>query len=80
MKVSWQVTGIRKDPWADAHKIQAEEYKSKKERGYYQYPDLYDQPKERGISHLFFPKGKEQELLRSQVTETLEEKKAERKE
>jgi hypothetical protein len=56
MRVSWQVTGIRKDPWANAHRIKVEEDKPAKERGYYIYPDLYDQPPEKGISHLLFPK------------------------
>ena len=46
MKVSWQVTGIRKDPWANAHRAQVEEVKPDKERGYYIYPDLYGQPAE----------------------------------
>jgi hypothetical protein len=41
MKVSWQVTGIRKDPWANAHRISVEEDKPAKERGYYTYPELY---------------------------------------
>ncbi len=59
MKVSWQVTGIRKDHWANAHRIQVEEEKPDKERGYYLYPDLYSQPEENGISHLLFPKDKE---------------------
>lgn len=63
MKVSWQVTGIRKDPWANANRIQVEEDKPAKERGYYLYPDLYDQPEEKGISHLFFPDKKLQEQL-----------------
>ena len=49
MKVSWQVTGIRKDPWANAHRIQVEEDKPDKERGYYIHPDLYGQPAENGI-------------------------------
>jgi hypothetical protein len=31
MKVSWQVTGIRKDPWANAHRISVEEDKPAKE-------------------------------------------------
>jgi hypothetical protein len=52
MKVSWQVTGIRKDPWANAHRIQVEEDKPDKERGYYIYPDFYGQPEENGISRL----------------------------
>ena len=32
MKVSWQVTGIRKDPWANAHRVEVEEDKPDKER------------------------------------------------
>src|ERR671925_465421 len=56
MKVSWQVTGIRKDPWANAHRIPVEEDKPAKERGYYTYPELYGQPEEKGISRLLFPR------------------------
>jgi hypothetical protein len=52
MKVSWQVTGIRKDPYAKAHPIQVEEDKSAEEQGYYLYPDLYGQPEEKGINPL----------------------------
>jgi len=65
MKVSWQVTGIRKDPWANAHRIQVEEDKPDKERGYYLHPDLYRQPEDKGISHLLFPKDKRDELARA---------------
>jgi hypothetical protein len=65
MKVSWQVTGIRKDPYANAHRIRVEEDKPAKERGYYTYPELYGQPEERGIGHLLFPRDGEEkkELL-----------------
>jgi hypothetical protein len=55
----WQITGIRKDPWANAHRIQVEEDKPDKERGYYMYPDLYGQPAEKGINHLLFPEEKD---------------------
>ena len=65
MKVSWQVTGIRKDPWANANRIEVEEDKPDKERGYYLHPDLYGQPEENGISHLLFPKDKREELARA---------------
>jgi hypothetical protein len=65
MKVSWQVTGIRKDPWANAHRIEVEEDKPAKERGYYLHPDLYGQPEEKGISHLLFPKDKREEVARA---------------
>jgi hypothetical protein len=55
MKVSWQVTGIRKDPWANANRIRVKEDKPAKEQGYYIYPDLYGQPEEKGINRLLFP-------------------------
>jgi hypothetical protein len=63
MKVSWQVTGIRKDPWANANRIQVEEDKATKERGYYLHPDVYGQPEENGISHLLFPKEKQEQII-----------------
>jgi hypothetical protein len=62
MKVSWHVTGIRRDPWANAHRIQIEEDKPDKERGYYIYPDLYGQPAEKRVSPLLFSE-EEKELL-----------------
>ena len=46
LKVSWQVTGIRHDPYADAHRIPVEELKSDSERGKYLRPELYGQPAE----------------------------------
>ena len=47
--VSWQVTGIRQDPWANAHRIPVEEEKSTLERGLYLHPELYGQPAELGM-------------------------------
>jgi hypothetical protein len=49
VKVSWQVTGIRQDAWANAHRISVEEAKSDKERGHYVHPELFGQPEEKGI-------------------------------
>jgi len=63
MEVSWQVTGIRKDPWANANRIEVEEDKPDKERGYYLHPDVYNQPDDKGISHLLFPKEKQEMLV-----------------
>ncbi len=51
MKVSWQVTGIRHDPYAEANRIQVEVDKSAEERGTYLYPELYDQPAEMGLAY-----------------------------
>jgi hypothetical protein len=49
MKVSWQVTGIRKDPYAEKHRIPVEEMKADKERGFYLHPDAYGQSPEKSI-------------------------------
>jgi len=49
MKVSWQVTGIRKDAYAEAHRIPVEEEKPEKERGSYLHPKLYGQSEEKGL-------------------------------
>ena len=40
-EVSWQVTGIRHDAWANAYRIPVEEEKSAKERGTYLHPELF---------------------------------------
>ena len=69
MKVSWQVTGIRKDTYANANRIQVEEDKPAKERGYYLHPDLYGQPEEKEISYLLIPKDKREELARALINE-----------
>ncbi len=44
MKVSWQVTGIRQDAWAENNRIQVEVEKEGEERGTYLYPELYGMP------------------------------------
>jgi len=49
MKVSWQVTGIRQDPYAKIHPIKVEEEKLPEDQGYYLHPEAYGQPKEKGI-------------------------------
>ena len=46
MKVSWQVTGIRKDSWARAHPLIVEEEKPADEQGYYRHPKLFGLPAE----------------------------------
>lgn len=38
LKVSWQVTGIRQDPYANAHRIPVEQEKPEDERGLYLHP------------------------------------------
>ena len=42
MKVSWQVTGVRQDAYANAHRIPVEQDKPAPERGTYLHPDAFD--------------------------------------
>jgi hypothetical protein len=49
VKVSWQVTGIRKDPWAEKNRIAVEEYKSSETQGFYLHPEVYGQPETKSI-------------------------------
>ena len=49
LKVSWQVTGVRQDPYAVANCIQVEEDKPTDERGYYLHPRAYGLPEEKGV-------------------------------
>ncbi|MBL7765905.1 MAG: hypothetical protein JNJ58_07425 [Chitinophagaceae bacterium] len=43
-EVSWQVTGIRKDAWAEAHRVIPEVEKTGAEKGKYLHPELFGQP------------------------------------
>ncbi len=60
VEVSWQVTGIRQDAWANAHRIPIEETKPENERGFYTHPELYGAPKEKSIMYARFPKAMKQ--------------------
>ena len=49
MKISWQVTGIRQDSWANAHRIPVEQDKPSNERGYYLHPELANAPPSKNV-------------------------------
>src|SRR5262249_26624368 len=49
VEVSWQVTGIRQDAYANKHRIPVEEAKPEGERGYYLHPQVFDQPEEKSL-------------------------------
>ncbi len=51
MKVSWQVTGIRHDAYANANRIPVEEMKKEKERGKYLHPEAFNMPKTAGVDY-----------------------------
>ncbi len=60
VKISWQVTGIRQDAWANAHRIPVEVEKPEVERGFYLHPELYGAPEEKGILWATAPKAMQQ--------------------
>jgi hypothetical protein len=41
VEVSWQLTGVRHDAWANAHRIPVEQMKAERERGFYMHPELF---------------------------------------
>jgi hypothetical protein len=41
VKVSWQVTGIRQDAYANSHRIPVEQEKPEADRGHYLHPDAF---------------------------------------
>lgn len=49
VKVSWQVTAVRYDAWANAHRIPTEEVKTPDEQGRYLHPELYGAPTEMNV-------------------------------
>jgi hypothetical protein len=49
VKVSWQVTGIRQDPYANKNRIKVEEDKPERERGFYLHSEAFNQPEERSV-------------------------------
>ncbi|MBN2090797.1 hypothetical protein JW964_14385 [candidate division KSB1 bacterium] len=67
MKVSWQVTGIRQDAFAKAHRIQVEVEKEANERGKYLYPT------ENGVSEtLGMEYEKNQERIQQEIKDQQE--------
>jgi len=56
VEVSWQVTGIRQDAWANAHRIPVEEQKAKADQGRYLHPELFGHEGESGIAESHHPR------------------------
>ncbi len=51
VKVSWQVTGIRQDAYANAHRVQVEEDKPPQDQGHYLHPELFGAPPEQAVGY-----------------------------
>ena len=55
VEVSWQVTGIRQDAWANAHRIPVEVQKAEQDRGMYLHPELFGASMEKSIALAHHP-------------------------
>ena len=69
-KVSWQVTGIRQDAYANANRIQVEQVKTGKERGHYLHPKAFGLSDAKGLNY--------DEILRREELEAQLEQERER--
>jgi trimeric autotransporter adhesin len=56
VKVSWQVTGIRQDAWANAHRIKVEVDKAQRDQGHYIHPELFGHEGEPSIAEMHHPR------------------------
>ncbi len=55
MEVSWQITGIRQDPYANQNRIQVEVEKPENEKGHYLHYKEYNQPIDKSIRVAKYP-------------------------
>jgi hypothetical protein len=76
VEVSWQVTGVRNDPSMNQHPMQVEVEKSKRERGYYLQPELYNQPVDKSIEFARQPEMMKRMQDKKAGKETLKEQRA----
>ncbi len=64
VKVSWEVKAVRNDRWVQEYGYQTEQEKEDEIKGKYLHPELYGQPKERGIHYHPEPERPEAEPTR----------------
>ncbi len=67
VKVSWQITAVRQDAYAKAHPMVVEQEKPASERGFYQNPELFGQPKEKQTEWGRRPKAMQQMKLEQEA-------------
>lgn len=66
LKVSWMVTGVRKDPYAMVHRIQVELDKTAGDKGKYLHPSLFGASAESAIGYSPMPPKPEDDAVRSE--------------
>jgi hypothetical protein len=78
LEVSWQVTGIRHDPYAEQHRLPVEEQKSTEERGKYLYPKEYGQPETAGLHYEDIQKMQQRQVDIQKHRKEMEQREGER--
>jgi hypothetical protein len=68
VRVSWQVTGIRRDPWAEAHPLEVEPPKPDHEVGTYLHPEAHGKPSSMGTDYPVRQAREERERELSETT------------
>lgn len=58
VKISWMVTGVRHDKFADAHRVVPEVEKEAAFKGRYLHPEEWNQPASKGIDEITRPQAK----------------------
>jgi hypothetical protein len=69
VKVSWQVTGVRQDAWANQNRIKVEEVKSERERGHYLHPEAFGKTEEIGLASAHRSEQRQIKQTRKQIEE-----------
>jgi hypothetical protein len=54
-EVSWMVTGIRQDAYANAHRIKVEQDKPAAERGTFLHPEAFGQSVDKSVERIYHP-------------------------
>jgi hypothetical protein len=65
IKVSWQVTGIRKDKYAELNRVKVEVEKSEADKGYYLHPAAYGLPVTKGLLFRSLTPSMQKQILKS---------------
>jgi hypothetical protein len=62
VSVSWQVTGVRRDPLAEQNRLVVEQDKPEHERGKFLHPELYGEPVSQSVDYEIIIQNTEQEI------------------
>jgi hypothetical protein len=73
VKVSWQVTGIRRDPWAVSNRMVVEEDKAAEDKGHYLHPEPWGQSAEAAMHRSEAQQAQTGEDRLRQITQLLPE-------